>query len=75
MGDIANKRIPVTEGVWESLARMKRPGQTYDELLEEMISLKQETDFLNRIHDIEKNGEFVSLSDAARELKAGKKTR
>ena len=68
MTEIANKRIPVTEEIWESLADMKKHGQTYDQLLAEMIALKQERDFLAHIEDIEKHGEFVSLKDAAKLL-------
>lgn len=69
MSEIANKRIPVTEEIWESLASLKRHGQTYDQLLAEMIALKQERDFLAHIEEIEKHGEFVSLKEAAKKLK------
>jgi len=68
MAELACKRIPVTEEIWESLSDLKRPGQTYDSLLAEMISLKQEHDFLARMEQIEKNGQFVSLDEAAKEL-------
>ncbi|MCX6685768.1 MAG: hypothetical protein NTV10_03825 [Methanoregula sp.] len=68
MSEVANKRIPVTEKIWESLSKLKRPGQTYDSLLEEMIALKEEHDFLIHLEEIEKTGDFVSLSEAAREL-------
>lgn len=33
----ATKRIPVTEDRWKKLAELKEAGQTYDELLEELI--------------------------------------
>ncbi|MCX6697904.1 MAG: hypothetical protein NTV84_10230 [Methanoregula sp.] len=33
----AVKRIPVTEPVWKDLAEMRSAGQTYSELLYEMI--------------------------------------
>lgn len=33
----ANKRIPVTEDRWKELSNLKSPGQTYDDLLEELI--------------------------------------
>jgi hypothetical protein len=68
MSEVANKRIPVTEEIWESLSDLKRPGQTYDGLLSEMIALKQEHDFLARMEEIEKNGQFMSLEEASREL-------
>ena len=64
----ATKRIPVTPEVWESLSKLKRPGQTYDSLLEEMIALKEEHDFLKHLKEIEQSGDFISLDEAAREL-------
>jgi len=33
----ANKRIPVTEERWKELNDLKKAGQTYDELVEELI--------------------------------------
>ena len=33
----ANKRIPVTEQRWKELNQMKEAGQTYDDLLEELL--------------------------------------
>ena len=68
ISEVATKRIPVTEEIWESLADLKKHGQTYDQLLAEMIALKQERDFLAHIEEIEKHGEFISLKDAAKEL-------
>jgi len=69
MVELASKRIPVTEEIWEALSDIKRHGQTYDNLLSEMIALKQEHDFLSHIDEIERTGQFVSLSEAAKELK------
>jgi predicted CopG family antitoxin len=33
----ANKRIPLTEERWKELNALKEAGQTYDDLLEELI--------------------------------------
>jgi predicted CopG family antitoxin len=68
MAEVANKRIPVTEEIWESLADLKKHGQTYDQLLAELITLKQERDFLAHIEEIEKHGEFMSMKIAAKDL-------
>jgi hypothetical protein len=73
MAELAYKRIPVTEEIWESLSEMKRPGQTYDRLLSEMIALKQEHDFLTHLEEVKKTGEFMTLDEVAKELKIGKK--
>ena len=68
MVETASKRIPVTEDIWVALSDLKRPGQTYDTLLAELIAIKQERDFLAHINEIEKTAQFVSLSEAAKEL-------
>lgn len=66
--EVASKRIPVTTEIWKSLSHLKRPGQTYNSLLEEMIALKEEHDFLMHLEEIERKGDFISLKDAKREL-------
>jgi ribosomal protein S13 len=68
MAELAYKRIPVTKEIWEALSNLKGPGETYAQLLAEMIALKQERDFLAHIEEIEKTGRLVSLEEAAREL-------
>ena len=37
----ADKRIPVTEKRWNELHDLKKAGQTYDELLDELIEVYQ----------------------------------
>jgi predicted CopG family antitoxin len=38
----ANKRIPVTEDRWNELNEIKEAGQTYDELIEELLEVYRE---------------------------------
>jgi predicted CopG family antitoxin len=38
----ANKRIPVTEDRWNELNEIKEAGQTYDELIEELLEVHRE---------------------------------
>ncbi|MDE4908867.1 hypothetical protein L0665_09640 [Methanogenium marinum] len=38
----ATKRIPVSEPVWTSLSELKKPGQTFDGLLAEIIGNEKE---------------------------------
>jgi len=57
------KRIPVTEQVWKELAEMRSAGQTYDELLAEMIELRKKRRLLEDIgHSMQKD-DFVPLSE------------
>ena len=61
----AVKRIPVTEPVWKDLAEMRSAGQTYTDLLAEMIEDRKkhrlEEDF--RKWSSRKKKDYVSLSE------------
>ncbi|MFH1401098.1 MAG: hypothetical protein ABIH41_06275 [Nanoarchaeota archaeon] len=37
MAQIMTKRIPVSEDRWKQIGKIKQAGQTYDELLGEMV--------------------------------------
>lgn len=47
---VADKRIPVTESTWQELNRLKKGGQTYDELIGELL---EEYDRENEYHESE----------------------
>ena len=57
----ATKRIPVTENIWQELSKIKKAGQTYDELLEELVEEHKKTLLFNEMRQIEEKGEFVEL--------------
>ena len=57
------KRIPVTEKVWRELAEMRSAGQTYDDLLEEMIELRKKRRLVEDIQRSIQEGDFVPLSE------------
>jgi len=61
MAMLATKRIPVTENVWTELSELKRAGQTYSELLEEMIEDKKKARLFRDMEKIEEEGEFVEF--------------
>ena len=44
----ATKRIPVSEGVWEEISELKRPGQTFDDLLAQMVEQEKKRRFMRR---------------------------
>ncbi|KAF1073297.1 hypothetical protein [Methanogenium sp. MK-MG] len=58
----ATKRIPVSEPVWISLSDMKKPGQTYDGLLAEIIEHEKERRFLVDMAAIEAERDFVEFA-------------
>ena len=61
----AVKRIPVTEAVWKDLAEMRSAGQTYTELLAEMIEDRKRRRLLEDAGkwNSRKKKDYVSLSE------------
>ena len=60
---LLQKRIPVTEETWEELAELKHAGQTYDELLEEMIEEHKKTRLFRDMKQILKDSKFTPLNE------------
>lgn len=58
---LATKRIPVTEAVWVELSDLKTAGQTYSQLLEEMIEDRKKARLFSDMERIEEEGEFVEF--------------
>lgn len=61
----AVKRIPVTEPVWKDLAEMRSAGQTYTDLLAEMIEDRKKRRLEEDVRKwtSRKKKDFVSLSE------------
>jgi predicted CopG family antitoxin len=61
----AVKRIPVSEPIWKKLGEMKGAGQTYDDLLEDMIERVKKARLEEDVRKWEgcPDSEYVSLSE------------
>jgi predicted CopG family antitoxin len=61
----AVKRIPVTEPVWRNLAEMRSAGQTYTDLLAEMIEDRKKHRLEEDVRkwSNRKKTDYVSLSE------------
>jgi predicted CopG family antitoxin len=61
----AVKRIPVTEPVWRELSEMRSAGQTYAELLEDMIEERKKRRLEEdvKVWHSRRADEFVPLSE------------
>lgn len=57
----ATSRIPVSKVVWGELAGLKKPGETYDHLLEGMIEREKKNRLFEDMDRIEKRGKFVAM--------------
>jgi len=57
----ATKRIAVTVGVWEDLSNLRRPGETFSTLLEELIEREKKAGRMRDMMWIDEEDEFVEL--------------
>ena len=60
-GATATSRIPVSRAVWAELSSLRKPGQTYDHLLEEMIEQEKKKRLFEDMDRIEKRGKFAPM--------------
>jgi predicted CopG family antitoxin len=58
---IATKRLAVTESVWADLSDLKRPGETFSQLLEDMIEREKKARLVAHLKTIADEGDFVEL--------------
>jgi len=61
----ADKRIPVTEETHKELHELKEPGQTYDELLQELARQRRREELENRFREVEEadSADLTALDD------------
>lgn len=61
----ADKRIPVTEETHKELHELKEPGQTYDELLQELAQQRRRAELEQRFQELEEadSEELTPLDD------------
>lgn len=43
---------------------LKKPGETFDHLISELISERQKLDLNRHVRDVAENGDFISLDEA-----------
>jgi len=60
----ADKRIPVTKKRWEQLHDLKAPGQTYDELLAELVEEHKKARLFRDVERIREEDDFEPLDGA-----------
>ncbi len=60
----AEKRIPVTEERWRELNNLKEPGQTYDELIQDLVEEHKKLKLQAHIEQLrEEQEEFIPLDE------------
>jgi len=61
---LATKRIPVTAETLERIKKLGHKGQTYDELLNEMVEAYKREKFLRMLKERREEGEFLDFEEA-----------
>ena len=58
---LATKRVALTESVWAELSDLRRPGETFSQLLAEMIEREKKARLIAHLKLIADEGDFVEL--------------
>ncbi len=62
-GECATKRIPVRPETWEIVHQLRKPGQTFDEVIRELVEAAAEKRLVEETKRIVRRGRFVPLSE------------
>jgi hypothetical protein len=57
--ECATKRIPVCPGTWESVCELRKPGQTFDTVLKEMVAKEKRSRLFEDADRKMRDGHFV----------------
>jgi len=67
-GEIANKRVALTPGTWATLSNLRKPGQTFDETIAELIAEHQRRQLIADLDEIDATQETVTWDKAKKRL-------
>lgn len=59
----ATKRIAVSPSTWETVQQLKKPGQTYDDVIRDLIRKGSENLLISETKRIRKRDRYGSLSE------------
>ena len=61
--ECATKRIPVCKKTWEIVHQLRKPGQTFDDVIRELVDGAAEKRLVEETRRIVRRGRFVPLSE------------
>lgn len=61
--ECATKRIPVSPSTWETVHQLRIPGETYDDVIRNLIRKDSETRLIEETERIRKRDRYVPLSE------------
>jgi hypothetical protein len=66
--ETANKRVALTPSTWEALSNLRRPGQTFDQTVAELISERQRLQLITDLDAIDATETIIPWDQAKQEL-------
>ena len=63
-GEIAKHRIVVKEATYEDLFNLRKPGQTFGDLIAELVDERHRQNLITDMETISEEGSFVPLEEA-----------
>jgi hypothetical protein len=67
-GEIATKRVALTPSTWAALSNLRKPGQTFDETVSELITERQRLKLIADLDAIDAGEKTVPWDKAKRNL-------
>lgn len=67
-GEIANKRVALTPRTWATLSNLRKPGQTFDDTIAELISEHQRKQLIADLDEIDATEKTVTWDKAKKGL-------
>lgn len=61
--ECATKRIPVCPSTWATIHQMRKPGQTFDDVINELLRKDSENRLIEEMERKRKRGKYVPLSE------------
>ncbi len=66
--EIANKRVALTPSTWATLSTLRKPGQTFDDTIAELISEHQKRKLIADLDEIDATEKTVPWDRAKKNL-------
>ena len=63
-GQIASKRVALTPGTWATLSQLRKPGQTFDDTIAELITEHQRLTLIKDLDDIDRTEKTIPWKQA-----------
>jgi hypothetical protein len=67
-GEIANKRVALTPSTWAALSNLRKPGQTFDETVADLITDRQRMKLIADLDAIDASEKTVPWDKAKQDL-------